>query len=548
MLRKLRIEHLVLVDSCEICLQSGFHVITGETGSGKSVLLTAIGLLLGEKADASAIRHGEKMAVIEGEFDLLPSSHALLHEVEIHLEGETFTLRRELLSSGKTRACIDGNLISIGFLKRLGTTLIEVSDQHACLTLKHPDTSRRLLDEYGGLEPLVLQFQEQFMQLRKLCAKKDLLLSQESSCASEIERLQTHIDEINASHILDVDDDALFHRLTELEHSKETFEIASLMLLEIEGGKSPLQNSLFRLTQRAEKLASLDSTFSPVVELLNTACSSSREAINELQGHLSSLDHSDEERSRIEAQLKRIDAVKRRHGISHEEICHAKTDMERHIATLQRRDLEIEQIEKDLLSAKASCDQLATSLTKKRISCAENLAKATEAQLQHLNMPKALFSIEVTSSSRSATGDDTIRFFCTPNVGEKRLDVGEAASGGELARIFLAIQAVMADLFAIPTILFDEIDASIGGMTAHAVGETLSAMGEKRQVLAVTHFVQVASKAHSHFTLSKKEHHGRTVTTAKKLYSQDEKDHEHQRMRGCADWDVKTSARSSSLS
>jgi DNA repair protein RecN (Recombination protein N) len=531
MLRKLRIEHLVLVDTCEISLASGFHVITGETGSGKSVLLTAIGLLLGEKADSTFIRHGEKMAVIEGEFDLTRQSRELLKEVEIELEGPC-TIRRELLHSGKTRAFVDGQLVPVGILKRLGSCLIEISDQHACLSLKNPDSLKELVDQYGRLKPLIDQFQHHFSRLQDLCSTKQALLEQEATRSHDIEQVQKQIEEIDISEVLFVDDEPLFQRLTELEHAKESFEIASLILTEIEGGKNPLQAALYRLTQRAEKLSSYNSIFSPVADLFNTACTSSREAANELQRALSSLHHSDGERSTIETQLQRIDSVKRRYGLTRDEINASKTAMEQRLFILQRRDEELEQLDNEIIATKKTCDQLAASLTQKRIESARQLASHTEIQLQNLNMPKALFSIEVSPSSRSITGDDSVHFFCTPNIGEKRLDVSEGASGGELARVFLAIQAVMADLFAVPTVLFDEIDASIGGMTANAVGETLAAMGKKRQVLAVTHFAQVASKAHAHFALSKKEQRGRTVTTVQELCSQKAKEREHQRMIG----------------
>ncbi len=534
MLRKLCIDNLVLVDSCQICLQGGFHVITGETGSGKSVLLTAIGLLLGEKADASAIRHGQTMAVIEGEFDLSAASQSLLREVDVEIDGPTCTIRRELLASGKTRAFIDGHLIPLGFLKRLGASLIEISDQHACSALKDPETARQLLDQYARLEPLVHNFQEQFHYLGKLRTKKEQLLLEEPSRERTIEHLLAQIEEITSSEVLSINDIDLFQRLTELEHSRETFEIASQTLAEIEGGKTPVQSALFRLTQRAEKLAALAPSFSPIVELLNTACLSSREAAHELTRQLSSLDHSDDERSRIDSQLKQIDAVKRKHGISQEEILHAKQTMEQQLASLKGRGEELEQLNGEISSTQSSCDKLAATLTKKRFASAQHLARATEAQLRRLNMAKAVFEIDVSPTVRSATGEDVIRFFCTPNIGEKKLDVSQAASGGELARVFLSVQAVMADLFAVPTILFDEIDASIGGMTAHAVGSTLAAMGEKRQVLAVTHFVQVASKAHFHFALSKNEQGGRTITTVRMLGTQEEKNREHQRMIGGA--------------
>jgi DNA repair protein RecN (Recombination protein N) len=532
MLQKLRIEHLVLVDVCEISLGKGFHVITGETGSGKSVLLTAIGLLLGEKAEVSAIRHGEKMAVIEGEFSLPLSAHTLLNEIDITPEGETCTLRREILSTGKTRAFIDSHLVPLGFLKRLGSILIEISDQHASLTLKREETPRHLVDTFGGLESLAIQFQKSYHYLRDLMAKKELLTAQEPLREKEIEHLTAQIEEIRASSILTLDDNSLFHRLKELEHTKEAFEIASSMLSEIETGRTPLQNALFRLTRRAEKLSTLNSSYLPVVELVNTACTSIREAACELQHHVSSLDHPDEERLVIEAQLKRIDALKRLYGTSTEEIFAAKERMEMQIAVLTARDLEMERIGDEITSTQATLDSLAATLTLQRTRTAQRLQPMIQDHLRRLNMPNAIFEITLSPSSRSATGEDSIHFFITPNVGEKKLNVGEGASGGELARVFLAIQAVFADLFSIPTILFDEIDASIGGITANAVGKTLAAISTKRQVIAVTHFAQVATKATLHFALSKKEAEGRTLTTVRQLLTQEDKLQEHQRMIG----------------
>lgn len=532
MLQKLRIEHLVLVDFCEISLGKGFHVITGETGSGKSVLLTAIGLLLGEKTEASAIRQGEKMAVIEGEFDLPKSIHSLLAEAEISLEGDTCTLRREILSTGKTRAFIDGHLIPIGFLKRLGNSLIEIADQHASLTLKDPQTPRCFVDQFGRCESLVHQFQELYHRLQDLLTKKELLISKEPSRESEIAFLKAQIEEIKKSDVLNVDDNALFSRLQELEHSRETFDIASAILSEIESGKFPLQSTIFRIVQRAEKLSSLASSFSTVLDLLNTACTSVREAGNELQRQVLSFDHSEEERSRLDTQLKLIDAVKRRYGASVDEIRSAKEKMENQLFNLENRDLEIERLTQEIEGTEKELATLSATLTKKRLSSANSLQPLIQDRLRLLNMPKAVFEISVAPSSRTASGDDGIRFFFTPNLGEKRFDVNEGASGGELARLFLAIQAEFADLFSIPTLLFDEVDASIGGMTANAVGKTLSSIGKKRQVLAVTHFAQVAAQADFHFALAKEEKEGRTVTTVQELCSQEQRDREHQRMIG----------------
>lgn len=532
MLRKLRVEHLVLVDSCEVVLHPGFHVITGETGSGKSILLTAIGLLLGEKADTSSVRQGETLAVVEGEFDLSPSTIDLLRGGDIDCTSASCTIRRELSTSGKSRAFIDGQLVPLGFLKRLGASLVEISDQHACLTLKEPHTPRHLVDQYGRLGAVVEEFQDAFCRRQELLKKKDQLLTEETERQGETEHLRRQLDEIASSDVLSVDDNALFRRLSALEHSKETYEMALQILSDIERGPPPLQQTLFRLTQKGEKLAQLDSAASPIVDLLTAACSASREAANELQRFLSSQDHSEEERAAVDTQLKRIDAVKRQYGMSHEEICSAKQAMERRLSILEGREAELEQLTHEIRETQEVCDRLAKTLTNKRSAACQELAAAVEKQLRRLNMPKAHFTISIFPEPRTSFGDDNIKFCVTPNIGEKEIDISEAASGGELARVFLAVQAVMADLFSVPTILFDEIDASIGGMTAHAVGETLAAMGKKRQVLAVTHFVQVASKADRHFALSKEEQRGRTVTTVAELRSQQAKEREHRRMIG----------------
>jgi DNA repair protein RecN (Recombination protein N) len=531
MLRTLRIEHLVLVDSCEMTLAEGFHVITGETGAGKSILLTAIGLLLGDKADAALIRHGEAMAIIEGEFDFPPSCTSLLDEAHICLEGPTCTIRREILSSGKSRSFLDGYLVTVNLLKALGSLLIEVSDQHACLTLTDNDTPRTLLDRYARLEGLVGRFGRSYEQWHTLTQQRDEWLSHELSRASDIESLQTNMAAIEASTALHVDDQELFSQLQQLEQAKEAYEIISSMADEIDGGKNPLQSALFRLTQRGAKISSLGVPSEAVVDLLNSACSSLREAGNELRRILPRLDCSEDERTRLNTQLRLIDTVKRRFGPTTNDLQQAYASMKERLASLLQRTEELADLDERISTAARACDTHAKELSQKRSKAARQFERSIERQLRPLNMPEASVELRLLPASRSSSGDDAVLLLLTPNVGEKTINISEA-SGGELARIFLAIQATLADRFVVPTILFDEIDASIGGMTANAVGDTLAAIGLQRQVLAVTHFVQVASKANAHFALTKAVRDGRTVTQVQPLTSQELKQQEHQRMMG----------------
>jgi DNA repair protein RecN (Recombination protein N) len=357
-------------------------------------------------------------------------------------------------------------------------------------------------------------------------------MQQEKARPGEIELLHTQLNEIEESDVLHVDDNDLFSRLSDLEHAKEAFELASSMIAEIESGKTPLQATLFRLTKMAEKLSVLNSKSAAVVDLLNSACTATRETSHELKGLLSCFDFSEAERERLENQLRQIDGIKRRHGATVEEIRQAKESMEAKLRLLEGRDEELLALDEQCAQALEQCDSMARDLTKARTQAAQKFGTALEKQLRALNMPKATLTVDLSQAISTVSGEDRVQFSLTPNVGEKTIAIHDGASGGEIARLFLAIQAVMASRFVIPTVLFDEIDASIGGMTANAVGETLAAIGQERQVLAVTHFVQVAQKASSHFALTKEVNNGRTLTLVQELTSKSAKEKERQRMMG----------------
>ena len=533
MLERLLLENLVLVDSTEVHFSKGFTVITGETGSGKSILLTAIGLLLGDKADSGAIRHGEEIGIIEGDFSLPETSaiSALFEEFNLDLPKRC-TIKRELFASGKSRATIDSCVVPISFLKRLGAELLEISSQHAHLVLQEENAPQKVLDKFTKLEESVQEFKELFQKSKTLSDHLDKLLQEEPLKALEMERIRAQLEEIEESKIFETDDTALFSRLKEMESAKEIFEKASLLIEELDEGKDPLIRRLARLEQKTDVLRGLSPRFAPCAELIESASAALKELFQNVQSSLDTVEYSEEERTRVEEALKKIDSLKRKYGQSIEEVQKVQTKLLERLAILEGRDEAIESVRKELDSLKSLCNEKATMLHEKRSRAIPSFEKEVLSFLHLLHMPEALFHVELQATERTTTGDDKVRFFLTPNEGEKRIEVKDGASGGEMARLFLAVQAVMAHLSSIPTIIFDEIDASIGGITASSVGDLLSAIGRERQVLAITHFTQVAAKAKDHITLSKETTDGRTLTKIRRLSSKKELAEEHKRMVG----------------
>lgn len=533
MLQRLFLENLILVDSSELHFSKGFTVITGETGSGKSILLTAINLLLGEKADTTAIRHGEKLGIIEADF-LLPKTESLstLFD-EFSLEkNDLCTVRRELLASGKSRATVDGCAVPINFLKRLGSELIEISGQHAYLSLQEENAPQMLLDTFAGLEKDTTQIKSLVATYKRLETELQKLLQEEALRSLEIERILSQIQEIDMSKIFDIDDASLFLRLKELEDAKELFELTSTMIEELESGKDPLVRRMHRLLQKAHSVKNLSPRFTACYELIEGASSSLREAEQEIHSSLDQIEFSEAEHAAIETCLKKIDQIKRKYGSSPDELKKAYSALKERLSILEAREEVIETLKKEIAQCKECCVKKAAFLHEERCRAIPAFEKSVYSYLALLRMPQALFQVVVEETTLHQTGTDKIRFFLTPNIGEKRIEVKDGASGGEMARLFLAIQATMAHLTSIPTIIFDEIDASIGGVTASSVGELLSAIGNERQVFAITHFTQVASHAKAHMALYKETLEERTLTKIRHLSSKKERADEHNRMIG----------------
>jgi len=531
MLRTLRIHNLVLVEKSVITFSSGFHVITGETGAGKSVLLSALGIILGDKLAPSSIRTGETTASIEAEFDLpkTPAIQNFFKEAKIPLPQKTILIRREISANSRTKTFLCEKPISLSLLQKLGPYLIELSHQHSYLNLQKPQAPQEFLDLFGKIS--VHSFQESYTQVCSLQKEIELLQSEIPLQATEKEAIIKKLEEIERSGILSTDDHSLFKEVQNFEKIKETLVLGSSIRAQLEEGEHPILQQLSLLKKDAHILCKEYEDLSATIDHWEESYHHLKAGYHILEEKLATLEYNEPRHLQLEEQLIAIHKLHRQYGSSQ----HVKETAE----ILQDRLLAIEKseerfllLQKEVLHEQETCHRLAQELRDQRTKAAPQLAAQIEKTLTTLNMPHVRFEITITSAPRSSSGDDLVNFWITPNVGERSVDVQNAVSGGELSRIFLALQASLANRSSVPTILFDELDAGIGGITAHAVGSLLATMGEERQVFAITHLVQVASKATTHIRLSKTTVNGRTTTQIEQLRSRQQKEKEHQRMVG----------------
>lgn len=534
MLRRIKIENFVLVKTCHIEFSDQFNIITGETGSGKSVLLSALELLLGGRADAEAIRHGEESARIEGEFHLADPAklQALTDEYEIELSSKLI-VRREMYRSGKHKTYINDHIVPAQLVRALAPHLIIHFDQESCLKLKSPSYALSLLDLCAENLNLKNIFHTKYTELLALQKQYAELQKQEAYKEIELEQLKRDITALSALQLEDLDDEELFTQYQQgVAHKKEE-ELCIKLSDALDGEQDGLLAKIFHVKQLAERLpVHIKETF---LELISSSHAQIKEASYTLQRRNRANFLSNEALGKIEKRLSAFDSAKRKFHATHPKELLAVLDSKQKRQTeLLLQNETMHQIDKEIEILREELDKTGAQLTAQRTQAAKNLTAKVQEHLQKLNMPHATFSIHLNSIERTASGDDSCTFFFTPNRGEKQVNVHTGASGGELARIFLALSTILSCKEQVNTLLFDEIDANIGGMTAKAVGTLLEEMSHARQILAITHFPQVAQYAHKHFALSKEVIDGRTLTSILFLSDAKEREQEHLRMSGQA--------------
>lgn len=522
MLKQLNIRNIILVESADIPFEEGFNVLSGETGAGKSAIMNALGLVAGDRTDITALRKDAEKGSVEAIFEIekIPNLKKLLEERGIeHCSDEELIIRREILSSGRSRAFVNNQAVQLHFLKEISAFLFDIVGQHANQQLLSLDSQRKILDTFGDLHEDVNAFTHSWEQENSLRKDLDNLINNEAQRLRDIDKCQYELEELNNANLKENEDETLFAEFSLLSNSEELTSKLEELSQMLSGERNAVLTQLTRHRTTFEKLVRIDNSLTELFKSYDSACLELHEISHSLTLYQNRIEHNPERAAHVSERLSLIERLKRRYGSSISEIIAYKNTIEEKLKHLESADQQIETLKSDLQKIEKQNDTLCRQLTKKRKAAAEKLERKLTEELRLLNMPKAEFHVIIEQQKRSSSGDDKLEFFLSPNVGEKQIPVKECASGGELSRLMLALQTILAGKTETPTMIFDEIDANIGGSTATIVGEKLREIGKSHQILCITHFPQVAKHGQQHLQVSKKEVNGRTISVITVLNS-----------------------------
>jgi DNA repair protein RecN (Recombination protein N) len=519
MLKLLHIQNIILVEQAVISFSLGLNILTGETGSGKSAIMHGLSLAIGERADTSLIRRGCEKGIVEAVFEIdNPAIFALLSEGGIeHEAGQELIIRREIALSGKGRIFINNQMAQLTFLRKLGLQLVQIVGQHANQCLLSLDYHREVIDLYGDLKTLLHCFQESYDHEKNLKQQLEQLIQQEAQRLREIDVCQRELEELEESQIKEGEDEELFAEYTLLINAEEVVTKISEINQALSGERQPILAVLNRHKQALESLIRFDPSLQETAKAFQNAFLELQEISHTLRHYQSRLHFDPERLHEIDARLMLLNRLKRKYGATIEEVLAYQIQTEAKLKRLENAENEIEQLQQQLQKIEAETNQLAQELSIKRQQYALQFAGALTEQLRALNMSKAEFGVQMTKLKRTRDGDDRVEFFLSPNVGEHQISLKEGASGGETSRVLLALQTLLAGKEKIATLIFDEVDANIGGETATIIGDKLHKISQQHQVICITHFPQVASQADHHLQISKEEKEGRTITLVQEL-------------------------------
>jgi DNA repair protein RecN (Recombination protein N) len=544
MLRNLQIRNFAIIDQIDVEFDPGMTVLTGETGAGKSILVDALGLVLGDRGGNGLVRSGAKRAEFSAEFSLadLPAAKSWLDEQALDQDDEC-VLRRVINADGRSRAFINGSPVSLQTLKTLGDQLLDIHGQHFHQSLGRRDVQRDLLDHFADIGGLRMTTGRCFETWRSLETELEQLEALDADRESRIDLLEFQLGELDAL-------DAQSHETETLEAERQVLKNAGFIAEGVSGILQSIydddavnaQSLIAEAVQTLETLSGIDAQLEPILSTLQEAGIQIAEAADALRRYADRIDMDPIRRDWVEERLDAIRTIARKHRVEPEALGEVHARIRKTLAELQdadRRSVELADKARDARDAYYSA---ASTLSEARKTAAAKFSHAVTETMQGLGMPGGVFKVSVTRTgegNEKAHGIDVIEFQISANPGQPPMPLAKVASGGELSRMSLAIQVIASDGNAVPTMIFDEVDSGIGGGVAEMLGRRLKQVGDHCQVLSVTHLPQVASVANHHFRINKVSD-GKTTRTGVAKLGDDERIEELARMLGGVEITKKT--------
>jgi DNA repair protein RecN (Recombination protein N) len=542
MLRELHIKNFSIIDNATIEFQEGFNVITGETGAGKSIVIDALCLTLGERAAGELVRSGETEAVVEAFFDiqpkLLPRSTLQFLEDNGMDVSDGLILKRIITSQGRSRAYINGSMVTVQALSDISRKIIDVHGQYEHQSLLSPDIQMDMLDAYGGL----LEDRQEVAKLHEsqLALKQQIsgLVQKDRERAHRLDILKHQISEIEAAGLRPGEEEELSEELKILSSSGRLSELVNQAHESLYASETACITNLAKILNSLKEIRSIDARADDALKSVESALPLLEETAYFLRDYKDDIDFSAERLETVQERLELIKGLKRKYGADVQAIIDYKEGAVTEFEELQYSEEKLESLKTELAAMKNTLTELANGLSDKRKSVAKKIEARVVAELAELSMPGTKFSIMMTRQQGDDTADgfrathrgvDNIEFLISPNIGEELKPVSKTASGGELSRIMLALKGILAKGDNIPVLIFDEIDAGIGGKAAETVGQKLHSLASRHQIITITHLPQIASYAETHLKIEKKVKDKRTIVQVSRI-EKDERTQEVARM------------------
>jgi DNA repair protein RecN (Recombination protein N) len=542
MLRELRIRNLAIIDNTVVEFGEGFNVLTGETGAGKSIIIGALCLALGERAGGELIRSGESEAVVEAFFDLPPQSLGppLLKKLkDMGIEvSEGFILKRIISAQGKNRAYLNGSMVNVQTLSELSRCFIDIHGQYEHQSLLSSESQMELLDSYGGLlseKEKVGRLYEEYTGLQNQISE---LKRMEKERAQRLDMLSFQIDEINTAGLIVGEDEELEKEARVLSNAGHLAELANNAYESLYSSESSCISGLSKILGDLKKISGIDNAAIEPAGTLEGAIPLLEETAYFLRDYRENLNFSPERLDSVQARTEHIRGLKRKYGERIEGILDYKDKAEEELELLQHSEEKLEGLSSEVEAVKKEFTLMAKNLSHKRADATGKIEPLLVEELSGLSMPDSGFMVRISQKPGDDTSDgylansngiDQIEFLISPNKGEAHKPLSKIASGGELSRIMLALKSIITGGDNIPVIVFDEIDAGIGGATAERVGQKLKGLSAGHQVICITHLPQIASYAERHLRIEKKVSGERTTVEVREIH-EDERTTEIARM------------------
>ena len=528
MLKSLYIKNFTLIDELDIELYPGFSVITGETGAGKSIILGAIALLLGQRADSKSIKQGADKCVIEAHFDLTRyDMDAFFSDNDIENDAEDCVVRRELLASGKSRAFINDTPVQLSMLKELGERLVDVHSQHQNLLLNKQDFQLGVVDIFADDATQLSQYQKTYKEYHQVKQQLDDLRESIERNRQNADFLRFQCDELTQARLVEGEQEELEQQSDTMSHSEDIksalYEADNALTAEQTGIVTALHTTLYEL----RKIGEVYPAAAELEQRVDSCYIELKDIAQEVSSHLERIDFDPAEMDAVNNRLDKLyDLEKKYHVETVEELIAKRDELCQQLNNIDNSDEALSDLEQQLSRLQTQAEQEANALTALRTKAARQIEAEMQTKLVPLGMPNVRFSVDITREALSLSGQDKVAFLFSANTSTPLQPISQVASGGEIARVMLSLKAMISGAVKLPTIIFDEIDTGVSGKMAEKMAEMMQEMGDHgRQVISITHLPQIAALGTTHYKVEKQETVFGTVSSMHQL-SPDERIHE----------------------